>query len=401
MSLAVTLYRHRLVLALVLAVGTLFLLAGRSFHVDDMLDALGDDSRDRPRGGINRHWPEAPLPIDAAQGSVARFVQSVLRKHRIVVFSKTTCPHCKATKALLERYHEQYGLDYMVVEADLRKDMDNVKHALASLCSHSTFPSVFVDAKCIGGNDDMYAKHANGNLQQILVDAGLLPKAKLEQHKIALLESTRKLITDNSVAVYGRMADTNAAQAAAIIQGYQNERTGFAYRFVDLDERADHLQLAEVIREISGQPGLPVVFVGGSEVGGYKGLQSLHASGELSKRLIGTKTSEQSAAEQKVRQLIQRNRVMVFSKTYCPYSSKAKRLLAKLKEQRGLQFAVLEADKEADPMEVKAALGKISGRLTFPNIFVDGRSIGGSDDLQAQHTSGELVKLLQKAGLIS
>ncbi|KAJ2864696.1 hypothetical protein GGH94_002744 [Coemansia aciculifera] len=401
MSLAVTLYRHRLVLALVLAVGTLCLLSTRSFSVDGVLDALGDDSRDRPRGGINRHWPEAPLPVDAGQGPASHFVQSVLRKHRIVVFSKTTCPHCKATKALLERYHGQYGLRYMVVEADQRKDMDDVKHALASLCQHSTFPSVFVDARCIGGNDDVYAKHANGDLQQIFVEAGLLPRSKLEQHKVALLESTRKLIADNSVTVYGRMADTNAAKAAAIIQGYQHEHAGLAYRFIDLDERADHLQLAEVVREISGQPSLPVVFVGGSEVGGYKGLQRLHASGELSKRLIDTKTTEQSAAERKVRQLIQRNRVMVFSKTYCPYSSKAKRLLAKLKEQHGLQFAVLEADKEADPMEVKAALGKISGRLTFPNIFVDGQSIGGSDDLQAQHASGELIKLLQKAGLIS
>ncbi|KAJ2685449.1 hypothetical protein IWW39_004251, partial [Coemansia spiralis] len=164
--------------------------------------------------------------------------------------------------------------------------------------------------------------------------------------------------------------------------------------------RADHLQLAEAVREISGRSGLPVVFVNGKEVGGYSGLQKLHTSGELSKRLIDTNASEPSAAEQKVRQLIQRNRVMVFSKTYCPYSSKAKRLLAKLKEQRGLFYTVLEVDTEKDPVEIKAALGKVSGRQTFPNIFVDGQSIGGSDDLQAKHASGELTELLKKAGLI-
>ncbi|KAJ2491261.1 hypothetical protein IWW37_002428 [Coemansia sp. RSA 2050] len=400
MSLAVTLYRHRLALALVLAIGTLCLLASRSLQASSMLDARGDDSRDKPKGGVNRHWPEAPLSIEAAQAPANRFVQSALRKHRIVVFSKTTCPHCKATKTLLERYREQYGLRYMVVEADLRKDTSEVRQALAGLCQHTTFPSVFVDAKCIGGNNDLYAKHASGDLQQILVEAGLLPESKLEQHKAALLESVRKLVAENAIAVYGRIADTDAAQAVAIIQDYQAQHAGFAYKFVDLDERADHLQLAEVVREISGQPGLPVVFVNGKEVGGYNGLQRLHASGELSKRLIDTDISEPSAAEQRVRQLIQRNRVMVFSKTYCPYSSKAKRLLAKLKEQRGLLFTVLEVDTETDPMEVKAALGKVSGRLTFPNIFVDGQGIGGSDDLQAKHASGELTELLRKAGLI-
>ncbi|KAJ2698470.1 hypothetical protein H4218_003265 [Coemansia sp. IMI 209128] len=400
MSLAVTLYRHRLALALVLAIGTLCLLATRSLQANSVLDALGDDSRDKPRGGINRHWPEAPLLIEEARAPANRFVQSVLRKHRIVVFSKTMCPHCKATKTLLERYREQYGLVYMVVEADLRKDMSEVKQALESLCQHTTFPSVFVDAKCIGGNNDLYAKHASGGFQQMLVEAGLLPKSKLEQHKAALLESTRKLVADNAVVVYGRIADTEAAQAVAIIQDYQAQHAGFAYRFIDLDERADHLQLAEAVREISGRSGLPVVFVNGKEVGGYSGLQRLHTSGELSKRLIDTDASEPSAAEQKVRQLIQRNRVMVFSKTYCPYSSKAKRLLAKLKEQRGLFYTVLEVDTEKDPVEIKAALSKVSGRQTFPNIFVDGQSIGGSDDLQAKHASGELTELLKKAGLI-
>ncbi|KAI8325877.1 thioredoxin-like protein, partial [Martensiomyces pterosporus] len=97
-----------------------------------------------------------------------------------------------------------------------------------------------------------------------------------------------------------------------------------------------------------------------------------------------------------IRQLIRRNRVMVFSKTYCPYSKRAKALLAKYKSDRGLDFAVLEADLEADPMAVKAALNRISGRATFPNVFVDGRSIGGSDDIQLLHKNGELAALLQK-----
>ncbi|KAJ2780820.1 hypothetical protein H4R18_003236 [Coemansia javaensis] len=108
-----------------------------------------------------------------------------------------------------------------------------------------------------------------------------------------------------------------------------------------------------------------------------------------------------SLAEQKVRRFIGRSRVMVFSKTYCPYSRRAKELLAQYRSERGLQFDVLEADLEADPAAVKAALAAISGQSTFPNVFVDGLSVGGSDDLARMHASGELAALFLERRLIA
>ncbi|KAJ2667048.1 hypothetical protein IW148_000467 [Coemansia sp. RSA 1199] len=110
--------------------------------------------------------------------------------------------------------------------------------------------------------------------------------------------------------------------------------------------------------------------------------------------------AEQSDAEKKIRQLIKRNRVMVFSKTFCPYSRNTKQLLSQYRNDRGLEYEVLEADLESDPIEVKAVLGKISARFTFPNIFIDGQSIGGNDELRELHTSGELVALFGDKHLI-
>ncbi|KAJ2652085.1 hypothetical protein IWW40_001282 [Coemansia sp. RSA 1250] len=111
--------------------------------------------------------------------------------------------------------------------------------------------------------------------------------------------------------------------------------------------------------------------------------------------------AEQKAVEEKIYQLIKRNRVMVFSKTYCPYSREAKSLLSQYQKDHGLAFDVLEADLEADPLEVKAALGKISARFTFPNIFVDGQSIGGGDELRQLHANGELVALFKEKKLLA
>ncbi|KAJ2455031.1 hypothetical protein EV183_001135 [Coemansia sp. RSA 2336] len=111
--------------------------------------------------------------------------------------------------------------------------------------------------------------------------------------------------------------------------------------------------------------------------------------------------AEQKAVEEKIYQLIKRNRVMVFSKTYCPYSREAKSLLSQYQKDHGLAFDVLEADLEANPLEVKAALGKISSRFTFPNIFVDGQSIGGGDELRQLHANGELIALFKEKNLLA
>ena len=35
-----------------------------------------------------------------------------------------------------------------------------------------------------------------------------------------------------------------------------------------------------------------------------------------------------------------------------------------------------------------------NGRMTFPQIFIDGKHVGGSDDLHALDRSGELDPLL-------
>ncbi|KAJ2135505.1 hypothetical protein IW136_004251 [Coemansia sp. RSA 678] len=110
--------------------------------------------------------------------------------------------------------------------------------------------------------------------------------------------------------------------------------------------------------------------------------------------------AEQSDVEKNIRQLIKRNRVMVFSKTFCPYSRNTKQLLSQYRKDRGLEYEVLEADLESDPIEVKEVLGKISAHFTFPNIFIDGQSIGGNDELRELHTSGELVALFGDKHLI-
>jgi glutaredoxin-related protein len=48
---------------------------------------------------------------------------------------------------------------------------------------------------------------------------------------------------------------------------------------------------------------------------------------------------------------------------------------------------------------IKAVLTRLTGRSTFPNVILRGKSIGGSDDLAAMHEDGRLRQLFEKAGL--
>ncbi|MED6164079.1 Monothiol glutaredoxin-S6 [Stylosanthes scabra] len=84
------------------------------------------------------------------------------------------------------------------------------------------------------------------------------------------------------------------------------------------------------------------------------------------------------------------NRITIFSKSSCPYSLRAKRIFADLNQQP----FVVELDFRDDGYQIQSVLLDLVGRSTVPQVFVNGKHIGGSDDLKAAAQSGELQKLL-------
>lgn len=67
--------------------------------------------------------------------------------------------------------------------------------------------------------------------------------------------------------------------------------------------------------------------------------------------------------------------VSVFTKPGCPFCKKAKELLT----EKGFAFEEIVMGKDASLTSLKA----ISGRETVPQVFIGGKHIGGSDDLEA------------------
>jgi glutaredoxin 3 len=81
-------------------------------------------------------------------------------------------------------------------------------------------------------------------------------------------------------------------------------------------------------------------------------------------------------------------RVILYSQPFCGYCSAAKRLLT----EKGAAYT--EIDVMFDPARRGEMLERSGGRRTVPQIFIDGRHIGGYDDLSALDKAGELDRLL-------
>lgn len=88
--------------------------------------------------------------------------------------------------------------------------------------------------------------------------------------------------------------------------------------------------------------------------------------------------------------------VIIFSKSYCPYSKKAKSIF----ERYSIVPApfVVELDEHPLGRQLQEELHRTTGRRTVPNILISGRSIGGGDDVAALHSQGELMNKVRSMG---
>ncbi|MEO7409997.1 MAG: glutaredoxin 3 [Sphingomicrobium sp.] len=81
-------------------------------------------------------------------------------------------------------------------------------------------------------------------------------------------------------------------------------------------------------------------------------------------------------------------KVEIYSKDWCPYCVRAKRLLT----ESGANIVEYPVDMGGD--KKGEMIQRAGGRTTVPQIFIDGRHIGGCDELFALQSSGKLTELL-------
>jgi glutaredoxin 3 len=84
-------------------------------------------------------------------------------------------------------------------------------------------------------------------------------------------------------------------------------------------------------------------------------------------------------------------KVEIYTKFGCPYCVRAKRLLD------GKGAAYEEYDITMGGPKRAEMIQRANGRITVPQVFIDGHHVGGSDDLAALDARGGLDPLLKAA----
>ncbi|KAJ8959754.1 hypothetical protein NQ314_006183 [Rhamnusium bicolor] len=89
-----------------------------------------------------------------------------------------------------------------------------------------------------------------------------------------------------------------------------------------------------------------------------------------------------------VKDLIKSDKVVIFSKSYCPYCNLAKEVFNKIKEN----YTAIELDTRDDGEEIQNILGEITGARTVPRVFIKENCVGGGSDVKTLYEKGELQK---------
>ncbi|KAI5296389.1 hypothetical protein KEM52_003111 [Ascosphaera acerosa] len=104
-------------------------------------------------------------------------------------------------------------------------------------------------------------------------------------------------------------------------------------------------------------------------------------------------TKKDKEVEAEFQAILKRSPVIVFSKSYCPFSKKAKFLLGKYTITPVPH--IVELDEHPLGKDLQHLLAEMTGRRTVPNVLVNGKSLGGGDDVEALHEQGKLAETVQ------
>lgn len=161
---------------------------------------------------------------------------------------------------------------------------------------------------------------------------------------------------------------------------------------------AERLKLAEQKAKDSAnakapnKPDAPEVVVG---VGSSAGGQTKPKDGD--KEEDGKDPKEDLEVKAELNSILKKSPIIIFSKTFCPYSKKAKRILL---EKYRIQPAPYVVELDVHPLgsKIQDRLGIMTNRRTVPNILIAGISIGGGDDIEALDRERKLADKIKELG---
>ncbi|KAF9694716.1 hypothetical protein EKO04_007693 [Ascochyta lentis] len=108
-------------------------------------------------------------------------------------------------------------------------------------------------------------------------------------------------------------------------------------------------------------------------------------------------TPEDHDVEMELNAILKKSPIIIFSKSYCPFSARAKHILLAKYTITPAPY-VVELDQHPLGAKLQDTLAQMTGRRTVPNVLIQGKSIGGGDDMQELDDEDKLVETFKKLG---
>ncbi|KAM5356140.1 hypothetical protein ACJ41O_002786 [Fusarium nematophilum] len=135
----------------------------------------------------------------------------------------------------------------------------------------------------------------------------------------------------------------------------------------------------------------------GSGSGSGSGDSAAAAAAAPKEKQPESKSKEELEARAELDTILKKAPVIIFSKSYCPFSKRAKGLLLE-KYSITPEPYVVELDQHPLGQRLQDQLLETTGRRTVPNIMINGVSIGGADDIIEMDNADKLVAKMVDLG---
>jgi Grx4 family monothiol glutaredoxin len=336
-------------------------------------------------------------------------LEQLVNSHPVFLFMKGTPeqPRCGFSRKVVDIL-KQEGVKFG--SFDILTDND-VREGMKKFSNWPTFPQLYCKAEFLGGCDIVIAMHDSGELKDVFKEHNIPLHGSKEEAAVKPESTTEKgaevpepvRLTDSQKARLERLV--NSSPVMAFIKGTPEEpKCGFSGKLVHIikqekipfssfDIFSDD-EVRQGLKVLSNWPSYPQLYIKGELVGGSDIVMEMHKSGELKKVLSEKGIIPKESLEDRLKDLISSNPVMLFMKgtpdaPRCGFSSKVVNAL----KNEGISFGSFDILSDE---EVRQGLKTYSNWPTFPQLYYKSELIGGCDIILEMEKSGELKSTLSE-----
>lgn len=281
----------------------------------------------------------------------------------------TNCENSRELIDLLDGENIRYGY-YDITQNN------EMEIGIKEYSNCTTFPQLYANGKLVGALEVVLSLHKDGELKAKLPESATNP----ESAKLKLTKRLKILTTQTPLMLFikGTLDSPQCGFSSKIVEMLRNAGAKRMGHFNILTDQA----VRQGLKEFSNWPTYPQLYINGKLIGGLDVVKELIEDEELQLPdwATGSESQEDPKAllNKRLKELIEGSDVMLFMKgspdePRCGFSRKIVQLLHEAGLKKMGHFDILGDN------DVRQGLKEYSNWKTYPQLYIQGKLIGGLD----------------------